>query len=213
MLYRFKKRKSESDGSSLECISGGAKKVLPKALFEAFKKGEEWAFSKIYLIYKNPILRYVSQRVGDQEIVNDLGQEIFLKAHRFRSSYQSQYTFSTWLWTIARNTVSDWYRKHSRGEWMESSNPEDSLFFEEKFSTPEPNAEILLEREAERQGFMQLLEKLTDLQKKVLWMRVIHQLSYQEIAKKLGLSLSAVKCLVYRSKKALSEMGCSPVFA
>jgi DNA-directed RNA polymerase specialized sigma24 family protein len=49
------------------------------------------------------------------------------------------------------------------------------------------------------------MRQLTRMQKRVLWMRVIHQLSYEEISKTLGMSLSAVKNLAYRARIGLTD--------
>ena len=51
-----------------------------------------------------------------------------------------------------------------------------------------------------------MLKVLTPLQKKVIWLRIIHQLSFDEISAKLGLSLTAVKNLAYRAKLSLQQI-------
>ncbi|MCM2323766.1 MAG: sigma-70 family RNA polymerase sigma factor [Oligoflexia bacterium] len=165
---------------------------------QAFRNGEEWAFSEIYCRFGRPIQRFVSQKVRDEEAARDISQEIFLKVHRFRDSYRAEFALSTWIWTIARNTITDWFKRD------DSRDTEGQV---EDLPCQAPNAEKLLERETERARFAGFLGCLTELQKKVLWMRLVHHLSYQEIASSLGLSLSAVKCLVYRAKRALGQMG------
>jgi len=185
MLYRFKKR-SEKD------------------LLIAFQNGAEWAFSEIYVQYEKPIIRFITDRVGDPEVARDIAQETFLKVHRFRSSYQPDHPFPTWLWTIARNTITDWYRRQK---------PEDHQGEEFEVQSPHPNAEAILARKFDRRALRRLMKSLTSLQRRVIWFRVIHQLPYQEISKKMGLSLSAVKCLAYRSKRVLKDMGYVTAFA
>jgi RNA polymerase sigma-70 factor (ECF subfamily) len=204
MLYQWKKIKSRSIAVTQFRMTRFFPKNRKLDLIDAFRKGEEWAFSKLYARYQKPILKYVSQRVKDQEQVQDIVQEIFLKVHRFRDSYQKQYAFSTWLWTIAKNTISDWLRKNQNGE-MEFSSGQDGFLVEDEIPSMVPNAETLLLQVSEKKKIERLLGKLTDLQRKVITLRMIHHLSYQEIAKNLGLSISAVKCLVYRSKQALTQ--------
>jgi DNA-directed RNA polymerase specialized sigma24 family protein len=58
-------------------------------------------------------------------------------------------------------------------------------------------------RKDERRNYIKMMRSLTRMQKRVLWMRVIHQLSYEEISRKLGMSLSAVKNLAYRARISL----------
>lgn len=162
-------------------------------------------FTEIHERYRRPILKYVFQRVKDREVAQEIVQEIFLKAFRFRASYRPQYALSTWLWTIAKNTVSDWHRKH------EDERSSETCLLEPV--SAEPDAESLFEEASRKKALAVCLGKLTDLQKKVIVLRVIHQLSYAEISRNLGMSISAVKCLAYRSKQALSQMGYSPAFA
>lgn len=176
---------------------------------DAFCSGEEWVFSKIYGRFQKPILKYVSQKIGDREIALDLVQDVFVKAFRFRASYQPGYAFSTWLWTIAKNSVSDWHRKSTREGQHDSltGSPMNSGLdaMEVELPCPKPNAEILLQQKENRKIMLGMLKKLTGPQRKVIWLRVIHQISYEEISRRLGLSVSAVKCLAYRSRQALEK--------
>ena len=85
-------------------------------MFNIWSESHE-AFSKVYQRFSKPLLHYIRSRISDPEVAEELTQEVFLKAYRFRDSYQERYALSTWLWTIARNTISD----HLRG-----AKPEDS---------------------------------------------------------------------------------------
>src|SRR4051812_34192450 len=76
-------------------------------------------FDEIYGRFHGPILSYVRSKLGDEEAARELTQEVFLKVHRFRASYRDEYAVSTWLWTIARNTLSDHFR--ARGSAIELS--------------------------------------------------------------------------------------------
>src|SRR3954451_5807073 len=78
------------------------------------------AFAKIYERFRKPLLHFVRSRISDPAVAEEITQEVFLKAYRFRDSYQERYALSTWLWTIARNTVSD----HLRGPRPEASSVE-----------------------------------------------------------------------------------------
>ena len=150
-------------------------------------------FSRVWDRYRKPILRYVAVRVPNDEIANELTQEVFLKAYRFRESYSEKYAFSTWLWTIARNTVAD----HLRGNRVEGAElPEDLPC---PGACPETRA---LARD-ERRIFLRVMRGLTRAQRRVLRLRFVHQLSYPEISRKLGISLTAVKNLAYRAKQTL----------
>jgi RNA polymerase sigma-70 factor, ECF subfamily len=163
-------------------------------MFKLWNESHE-AFSKVYERFRKPLLQFVKMRISDPAIAEELTQEVFLKAYRFRDSYQDRYALSTWLWTIARNTVSD----HLRGPRHESSSVET-----DELACDRPCAERMAIHKEDRRTFLKMLRQLTRPQKRVIWMRVIHQLSYEEISRKLGLSLSAVKNLAHRAKTSLT---------
>jgi RNA polymerase sigma-70 factor (ECF subfamily) len=171
---------------------------------------EKDSFQKIYGKLKKPIHRYVSRSVRDGEVAEELTQDVFLKAFRARHTFECQRSFSTWLWTIARNTVCDWHRKHG-ADLRVPSGPEGESPCDE-LPSRDPDVETLICEHGERQALLRRLAGLTALQRKVLQMRIIHELSYQEIAKNLGLSISAAKCLFYRARLALTQVS-EPVFA
>ncbi len=179
------------------------------ALVRAFKDGEDWAFSKVFKRYRKLILKFVSQKVRDEEAAEEITQEVFLKAYRFRESFRPDYAFSTWLWGIARNTMVDRIRKDRRDPMSERTDGYADTEVAECETLPcgQPNAEHILLRRGDRKHLGKFLKLLTGPQKRVLWLRIMHRLSYAEIAKRLGLSLSAVKCLAYRARVSLSEGG------
>lgn len=198
MFYGLKqlKRSGKSAGKALElCPRLFAKTV------SLFKNGCEDAYAGLYHRFRKPIFQYVKSRIADDAVAEELTQEIFIKVYRFRETYEDKYAFSTWLWTIARNTISD----HLRGTRGAACELDEEEIFLDDLPSPLLDAEAIAIARDKRRSLMKMVRSLTRLQKRVLWMRVMHQLSYDEIAAKLGLSLSAVKNLVYRAKIALSE--------
>lgn len=173
------------------------------APFQAFKNGDNEAFAKVYNRFRKPILQYVSGRIFDSQMAEDVTQEVFIKAFRFRDSYDAQYAFSTWLWTIARNTVFDALRKRKNND-AEYADIDEVPNLEEIVS-PFQNAESLLQVKDLRRVIKAVIKPLTKLQRRVLWMRVVQQRSYAEISKQMGLSLSAVKNLAYRAKLTITD--------
>jgi len=173
-------------------------------------------FPQIYQKLKNPILQYVLRTVRDGETAEEITQEVFLKAYRARDTFDEKRGFTTWLWTIARNTVCDWHRKNADEHWrFQNRALADGLDGEavcETLPSTSPDAEALISRHGDRRVLWLKLKSLTKLQRRVLWLRVVRGLSYQEIAKRLGMSISAAKCAFYRARIALSQLP-EPAFA
>ncbi|MEW6055744.1 MAG: RNA polymerase sigma factor [Bdellovibrionota bacterium] len=170
----------------------------------AFKKGDNDVFSSLYNRFKKPIFKYVSGRIFDAQVAEEVTQEIFIKAFRFRDRYDEKHAFSTWLWTIARNTVFDVLRKGRNEETRQEGVSEEPSLVED-LPCPVGNAELLLERRDLRRMLKSMLKPLTALQRRVLWMLVVQQRSYAEISKQLGISISGVKNLAYRARISILE--------
>jgi RNA polymerase sigma factor (sigma-70 family) len=151
-------------------------------------------FEDIYEKFHRAIFNYVRAKVQEDELARELTQEVFLKVHRFGASYREEYAVSTWLWTIARNTVFDHFR--SVGSAIE-------VAFEEEPAGRDTGAERALSRREDFRALWARLRKLTRLQRRVVWMQLVHQLSHAEIAVRLDTSLASVKNAAYRARNSL----------
>lgn len=180
--------------------------------------GSEKGFERVYSLLSGRVFSYVYKKVRDRDLAEDLVQDIFLKLHRFRGSYRPGLPFLPWFWRLVRNATTDLLRKRNfRSEFEtpldtgsgeqpnEAAHPLPILLAEA------PDAEDQVIRKCFRKGLLKRLRGLTKLQQKVLWLRFVHDLSYAEVAARLGLSLASVKCLVQRARAAiLLELGPDP---
>jgi RNA polymerase sigma-70 factor (ECF subfamily) len=193
MLYRFK---NNSTQSSLE------ETIQKQNEITDFISGSDEAFSSIYTKYADGIRKFVHSRISDLETVEELTQEIFLKVFRFRDAYDGTHAFSTWLWTIAKNSTFD----HLRSVKLKNLSHQDGETSPvEQIPCLRDGAESLLVRKDQRRALFQLLKNLTRMQRRVVWFRMIRHLSYDEIAKKLGVSTSAVRNAIFRAKATLGN--------
>lgn len=162
------------------------------------------AFDKVYERFRIPIMKYVFRKVGDVDTAEEVTQDVFMKVYQFRHTFDPSLEFSTWLWTIAKNTISDWFRKNGQSALL--NDEADRLELDaQSVPSPRPNPEIKLIEASDREKLIRMTDLLTDLQKKALMMRLIYQLPYQEIARQLQISRSAVKCLIHRAKENLTK--------
>src|SRR5690606_2431282 len=83
-------------------------------LFERYQAGDEEAFGEIVARYEAQIKGFLLKRLKDEERVEDLTQDTFLRVHRARDRYDSSRKFSTWIYTIASNLLKNEYRNRSR---------------------------------------------------------------------------------------------------
>lgn len=139
------------------------------------------------------VVGFVQRSGHSREIAQELAQEIFVRAWRFQADFDETCPPWPWLWRITRNVLIDWSRTQPR--W-----PDEELF-ESSVATQEADPEDwAVERERLHARLRLLHSTLTRGQKRVLWLRLVHGMSFQEIAEALGMSLSAVKNLVMRAK-------------
>ncbi len=180
--------------------------------------GSEKGFERVYSLLSGRVFSYVYKKVRDRGLAEDLVQEIFLKLHRFRGSYRPGLPFLPWFWRLVRNATTDLLRKRtSRSEFetlLDTASGEQSRDADHVWPTllaeaPDPEDQVI--RKCLRKGLLRKLRGLTRLQQKVLWLRFVHDLSYAEVAARLGLTLASVKCLVQRARAAiLLELGPDP---
>lgn len=161
--------------------------------------GQRDQFSLIVGRYQSALFRLAISRLGRRDWAEDVVQETFLWAFKSLHSYDSKYSFRTWLWTILLNQCNRHYQKRSRRSHAHAA-------FEQATAVPsdEPTPPVrLLEKERAEQ-LEQLLRSLPDAQADALRLRFFGGLKFHEIAAAMGCSLSSAK---NRVRWGLTKMG------
>jgi RNA polymerase sigma factor (sigma-70 family) len=83
-------------------------------LFQCYTDGNEAGFQVLMERYEPRIQGFLRKRLNDEERVEDLTQDTFLRIHRARGSYDPSRKFSTWIHTIANNLLKNEFRNRSR---------------------------------------------------------------------------------------------------
>jgi RNA polymerase sigma-70 factor (ECF subfamily) len=178
------------------------------ALMLRVKQGDRKAFEELVGKYKQPVLNVLYRMLGDATEAEDLGQNVFVQVFRSAHRYRVSAKFSTWLFTIARNLCLNEIRRRSRhpAESFDAPHPEQDdqplRQFEDgkTFSPPD----TLLHEELERK-IQQALADLPENQRLAILLCREEELSYEEIARVLGCSLSATKSLIHRGRESLKQ--------
>jgi RNA polymerase sigma-70 factor (ECF subfamily) len=170
------------------------------------KNGDMAAFEQLVEKYKQPIVNLMFRMLHDLSEAEDLAQTVFVRVFQSAARYEVSARFSTWLFTIARHACLNEIRRRSRhpAESIESSqsNSEESSprQFEDHqtFSPPEN----VLQGELEDK-IQEALDDLPEKQRLAVLLCRQDDLSYEEIAAVLDLSLSATKSLIHRARESL----------
>ncbi|MGM1046108.1 sigma-70 family RNA polymerase sigma factor [Paenibacillus sp. N3/727] len=178
-------------------------------IFE-IKQGNVDLYSELMRRYQRKILAFVYHMLKSSNlelIAEDLCSETFYKAFRSLHSFREvDASFSTWLYTIARNTVLSELRKQRRG----------TLPLEESGVVPIAPLEIAPEQailRSERVALVrEAINNLPEKQRSALILREYDQLDYQEIADILGQTVSSVKSLLFRARGSV-KIQLEPYFA
>lgn len=167
-------------------------KEQEKTLIARAHKDPE-AFERLYNHYFPRLFAYVSYRVGQVEDTEDLVSESFLKAVEGIKSFQWQHenSFAAWLFRIARNSISNFYRQKERSQ---------TISLEE---LPDLQASSLLPSDAILQkeifeGLRQLINTLTPRQQEVITLRFFGGLRNWEIAEVLQIDERTVSAHLCR---------------
>ena len=178
-------------------------------LRKALDHNDQQAYAELMRLYRDSIYYMLKRMVKNKDDAEDLTLMTFGKAFRYLDKYTPQYAFSTWLYRIALNNSIDFLR-------VKNNMPQ---YFEEDLYTTnttsivdqsEDNFQRTPEEEVIDKQRLQLLRaavsELPDRYRKVIELRYYEDLAYEEIAERLGLTLSNVKIQILRAKQMLSQL-------
>ena len=164
-------------------------------LIERYFAGDTSAFDEIMIRYERQIYRVCYRFVEHREDAMDLAQDVFVKAFEHLPTFRRESTLKTWLYRIAINHCLNHVKKHSQ-EFVQVT---------EFTSSTKSSAQAELEHQEQRQRFRRLVKRLPPKQKAILELRVNEQLSYEEIAKISGRSVSTIKASVFFALEKLRK--------
>ena len=159
------------------------------------------AFERYYKEIRPGLLRFISSRVRDSHAAHDLVQEVYAKAFRYRERYDPNRPFTTWIYTIARNSCVDYLRRRVRDP-LSAVAPNAPTTPPDLDSLPDagqadPFASV------EQKDLLELvraeLRKLPDQRRAAVEMKIVEGLTYREIAEALGAPLGTVAFWVRES--------------
>lgn len=173
------------------------------------KQGDSAAFEELVDKYKQPLINLLYRNLRDATEAEDLAQNVFVQVYKFADRYRVEAKFSTWLFTIARNLSLNEIRRRSRhpAESLdavidpsdESSAPRQ---FEDRRNVSAPDRLVRDELSAKVE---EALAVLPENQRTAILLFKEKEMSYEEISKILGVSLSATKSLIHRGRETLKE--------
>ena len=170
-------------------------------------EGDENAFEALVLRHQTSVLNLIYRFIGDRTQAKDLSQEVFLRVWQAAKNYEAKAKFTTWVYRIASNLCLNELKSARRRKWFpfHRSDGDRENAIEETLSDGSPTAEDLLLAKERTRKISEALQSLPANQRMALILKRYDDFSYQEIAKILNCSVSAVESLLVRAKRTLQE--------
>jgi len=167
-------------------------------LIQRAKEGDPTAFAEIYDRHQPAIYRYVFYQVNDDATAEDLTSEVFVrlveKIDRF--TYRGR-PLLAWLYTIARNLVTDHRRRAGRFP---------HVYLDEHLAASTDAPEKTVEHRLAQHRLVAAIACLTEDQRQVILLKFIEGLDNETVARILAKSVGAIKSLQHRALTALRDI-------
>jgi RNA polymerase sigma-70 factor (ECF subfamily) len=199
-----------ADQSEAERMSSKAQEVaFDRLLVDRFKGGDPSAFDEMVSRYWDRIYSMVNQLLRNPEDAEEVTQDAFIRAHRGLVNFRGESAFSTWLYQIATNLARNrywywWRRKRSQSISFDAPIGADSetTLAEIIPADIETPGDITVNQEYVAH-IARGMERLGAKHREVLILRNVKNLSYEEIAGILGISVGTVKSRIARARESL----------
>jgi len=179
------------------------------ALMLRVREGDTDALRELIERHQRAVINTIHRSIGDASEAEDLAQRVFVQVYRSAKRYKPTAKFTTWLFTITRNTILNEHRRRSRhpAESLEAlqepRDAESAGWQAPDTTTPDP-AQEAVERELQEK-IKEAVQELPEAQRTAVILCRYEGLSYEEIAEVLGCSVSATKSLLHRARLALKD--------
>jgi RNA polymerase sigma-70 factor (ECF subfamily) len=172
---------------------------LEPEVLQRVHQGNQEAFTRLVETYQRPVYNLCYRMLGDADEAEDASQETFLRVYKNIKKYDEKRSFSTWLLSIAAHLCIDKLRKRRMVMISMDAIP----YLEPPDSLPGPEASYRLKEDQQRvQG---LLKTLNPHDRAAVVMYYWYDFSYNEIARSLSLTPSAVKSRLHRARISMAQ--------
>lgn len=176
-------------------------------LIRRAQRGDAGAFEQLLLEHQKNVYNLCYRMAGNPDDAMDLSQETFLRAWRCLDQYQFASAFSTWLYRLCSNICIDFLRRRRRQQTVpltfeDADGEEQTYAVPDAQPLPEEQVELKLTRETLAAAMAQLLPE----HRAVLQLRVVNEMSYEQIADVLDIQIGTVKSRLSRARNQLKKI-------
>lgn len=185
-----------------------------RTLLRRAKAGDIGAFEDLVRLHQNRVYNTVLRHVRDEGMAADITQEVFIQAFRIIAEYDDRARFSTWLYRVAMNTLVSQHRyltAQKRGgakptATLDADTAPDPAHDARRLNPGTRSPDEILEAREARERVLDAVNALEMESRQVVVLREIEGLSYDEIAKVLGVNEGTVRSRLFRARERLRVM-------
>jgi RNA polymerase sigma-70 factor (ECF subfamily) len=179
------------------------------ALMLRVREGDTDALRELIERHQRVVINTIHRAIGDASEAEDLAQRVFVQVYRSAKRYKPTAKFTTWLFTITRNTILNEHRRRSRHpaeslDALQEPRDSESAGWQAPDTTMRDPAQEVVERELQDK-IKEAVQELPEAQRTAVILCRYEGLSYEEIAEVLGCSVSATKSLLHRARLTLKD--------
>jgi len=171
------------------------------------KAGDERSFELLLRKYRIPLVNFLYRMVHDTGLAEDLAQEVFLRVYRARNDYAPSAKFTTWMFRIATNLALNSVRDNRHRQLEISMDKSVDTGEEEMRPLEVPDRAPLIEQQlvsrTRSEIILRAIHGLPKKQRAAVLLHKYQELDYDEIARILECSESALKSLLFRAYETL----------
>ncbi len=168
------------------------------------REGDIRAFEQLVEMHQRGVIGTVARMLNNQDDAHDVAQQVFVRVWRSASRYEPTAKFTTWLYTITKNLVFNELRRRTRKREV-SIEAQEEEHHHEMVAATRLNPDTIVQQEELEAAIDRAIATLPEKQRLAVTLRRYEDMPYEEICVVLGMSLSAVKSLLFRARNDLKE--------
>jgi RNA polymerase sigma-70 factor (ECF subfamily) len=177
----------------------GTPEVSDERLFARYAEGDLGAFETLFARYQGPLQRHLERMLGDPAAAEDLVIETFLRLHRHRGRLRPGAAVRGWIYTIARNLARNRLRRERLRSWL-------PLTAVDSTTSGVPPAGWAPADDDVQRRVAAAFAALPARQRETCSLRLLGELSLEEIARVTGASVGTVKSRLFYGQRRLREL-------
>jgi len=172
---------------------------------KALKRGEEWAFRKLYREYAPKIGAFARTYFGTDDI-DDVIQEVMMRVYKGIKKFKGNSSLSTWIYKITMNVCNTLYEKNKKKNEKIFSVQNDEEENDIEIVDTEKNVQKQVQQELLYERIMEIIEQLPEKERLLIKLRDIDGLPYSEIAEILEIPEGTVKSRLHSAREKLKKL-------